>query len=442
MPITNNTTSSNVSTTAQNLRSTEIQDFISNKPSFIIRWGISIFFCILVLLGIVCWFIQYPDIVFAKARLSSINAPKEIITKSDGKLKKIAVVDNDSVSQGDIVGYMECIAAPNAVLELFSHLDTINNLIENNKTDEILKYFPNAANAKYNNSLGELQSSYQSFIQSFISFKDFLNFGFYNRKKSMLLVDLSNTLKLHSILQTQKGLLQQDVSLSEQTFEANKTLADEKVISPLDYRNEKSKLIGKKLSLPQINAALVTNESQQNDKRKEIADLENQITVQKNTFIQALHTLQSQVQTWETKYLLKAPITGKIYTTGFYQENQEIKVGQILFYVVPNNSNYFVEMMIPQYNFGKVKSGQSVLLKFIAYPNEEFGAVEGTITHINTLPTDSGYLAKVSLPKGLKTNYQKHLQYKFGLFAQAEIITDNMRLLQRFYNNLTKQLKR
>lgn len=196
------------------------------------------------------------------------------------------------------------------------------------------------------------------------------------------------------------------------------------------------------MTLPQINATIITNESQQNEKKKEIADLENQIIVQKNTFIQALHTLQSQIESWEFKYLLKAPVSGRLSFTGFFQENQEMKAGQKLFYILPSNSNYFVEMLIPQYNLGKVKEGQKVLLKFQAYSYQEYGSVEGTIEHINTLPSDSGYLAKVILSNGLITNYKKPLQYKYGLLAQAEIITQNMRLLERFYNNLAEQFKR
>jgi HlyD family secretion protein len=109
--------------------------------------------------------------------------------------------------------------------------------------------------------------------------------------------------------------------------------------------------------LPQINSAIITNESQQNDKRKEIAELENQIIVQKNTFTQALQTIKSQLQAWEFKYLLKASIDGTVSFTGFFQENQEIKNGQPLFYIQPTNTAYFVEMLIPQYNFGKIKLG-------------------------------------------------------------------------------------
>lgn len=442
MPALNKNKKISTLTDANHLRSTEVQDFISNKPGFTIRWGITIFFSILVMLCIVCWFIQYPDIVNANAILNSVNAPKEIISKADGKLIKILAKDNDTISKGQIIGYMESTASAESVTKIAMQLDTINELINNNRTEEIIKYFPYAANPNNVFSLGELQAPYQSFVQNFITFRDFLNSGFYQHKKNMLLTDMSNTQKLHSIFETQKDLLTQDLSLSQQTFNANDTLFADNVISRLEYRNEKSKILSKKMTLPQINATIVSNESQQNEKKKEIADLENQIIVQKNTFIQALHTLQSQIESWEFKYLLKAPISGRLFFTGFFQENQEMKAGQRLFYVLPSNSNYFVEMMIPQYNFGKVKEGQKVLLKFQAYPNQEYGSVEGTIEHINTLPSDSGYLAKVILPNGLITNYKKQLQYKYGLFAQAEIITQNMRLLERFYNNLSQQLKR
>jgi hypothetical protein len=61
------------------LRSGEVQEFIGNKPNFIIRWGITFFFLILLSVGIVCWFIQYPDLVTARAKLNSVNAPKKLL---------------------------------------------------------------------------------------------------------------------------------------------------------------------------------------------------------------------------------------------------------------------------------------------------------------------------------------------------------------------------
>lgn len=424
------------------LRSGEVQEFISHKPNFIIRWGITAFFIILVSIAIVCWFIQYPDLVVSKAKLNSVNAPKEIITHTDGKLIKVLVKENDTVHTGQVMAYMESLANPDAVLQLSKHVEAINKTIENNQTNEIVRFFSNSSNQTFANQLGEVQTNYQTFIQAFITFKNYLSNGFYLHKRIMLQTDLQNIQKQNIILNTQKDLLVRDLSLTNETFKANESLAKDKVISSMDYRNEESKLIAKKMTLPQINSSIVSNESQQNEKQKEIAELENQIIVQKSIFIQALQTLKSQLQAWEYKYLLKSSIDGTVSFTGFFQENQEIRSGQALFYIQPNNTNYFVEMLIPQYNFGKVKQGQEVLLKFQAYPYEQFGAVVGKIDYINKLPTDSGYLAKVALPQGLITNYKKELKFRNGLYAEADIVTENMRLLERFYYNLVKQISR
>ena len=66
----------------------------------------------------------------------------------------------------------------------------------------------------------------------------------------------------------------------------------------------------------------------------------------------------------------------------------------------------------------------------------------GKIKFIHQTVSDSGYLVKVGLPNGLNTNQSKTLQYHSGLLAQADIITQDMRLLERFYYNLIKQISR
>jgi HlyD family secretion protein len=66
----------------------------------------------------------------------------------------------------------------------------------------------------------------------------------------------------------------------------------------------------------------------------------------------------------------------------------------------------------------------------------------GKLEFISPIPTDSGYAAKIKLPNGLVTNYGKQIAYRDGLISSAQIITQNMRLLQRFYYDIYKQVKR
>ena len=186
------------------IRSFEVQEFISNQPSFVIRWGISIFGLILVSIAVLSWYIQYPDLVPARATLRSLNAPKQVLSHTDGKLVKINVKDNDIVEAGKALAYMESLADPEAIQQMIREVDSISYIISVNQTDDIVDFFPNYESQETLDQLGEVQANYQTFIQEFIRFKDYLGKGFYLRKKQMLVTDLQNIQKLNKILFIQK----------------------------------------------------------------------------------------------------------------------------------------------------------------------------------------------------------------------------------------------
>ncbi|GAB3956079.1 hypothetical protein GCM10028805_44810 [Spirosoma harenae] len=126
------------------------------------------------------------------------------------------------------------------------------------------------------------------------------------------------------------------------------------------------------------------------------------------------------------------------------QENQVLKAGSEVMYVgVIDKNQYFGELRIPQANFGRVKKGHEVLIKFQGYPFEEFGAVEGIIRSISQIPSpDNTYFsAIIELSKGLRTSYNKNLTCKTGMEASAEIITEDLRLIERILYQLRRALR-
>ncbi len=137
-----------------------------------------------------------------------------------------------------------------------------------------------------------------------------------------------------------------------------------------------------------------------------------------------------------------AAVDGKISFANFLQENQQVQSNQTICFINPGNTQYFAQLLIPQNNFGKIKQGQKKVLKLQAYPYQEFGTITGQLNFIATIPTDSGYLSKVLLPNGLKTNYQKSLLFHEGLTAQSEIITEDLKLSDRLFNQLKGLLKK
>jgi Biotin-lipoyl like len=100
------------------LRSPEIQEVLGQPPSWLLRWGLTIFFFALLWVLAIGWLIHYPTIVNVDFILTSQYAPKPIMVKLDGRLEKLMVKEGDWVASGDIVGYMESTALHDEVLQL------------------------------------------------------------------------------------------------------------------------------------------------------------------------------------------------------------------------------------------------------------------------------------------------------------------------------------
>lgn len=409
-----------------------IQGITLTKPPFIVRNSLFLLIIILLVFVFITWIIKYPDIIKVNAKLISINAPKEIVSRISGKLIKLYVKEGTSVQKGDILGYLETTANCENVIFLSSIIDSIVNYPSLQSNSFLLK--------EGNLNLGELQSDFQSFINSFQQFKSYSANGFFLKRLNDLKKDLTLLQEINVNLLNQKEITKEDMSIQQKIYEANKSLHGDKVISDFEFGSETSKLLGKKILIPQVNLAIINNLVLQSGKRKEIAELENSILQQKIIFEQAIRTFKSKIDDWKKKYLLVSPINGKVAFLSFFQENQQIQPEQLICFVKPNDLSYFAEIVIPQENFGKVNIGQKVLLKFSAYPFQEFGILEGSITYISSMNTEGGYFAKVNLNNGLKTNFGKEIEYRYGLKASGEIITKDLRLVERFYYNIIKQL--
>lgn len=418
-----------------NRRSEIAEEIISHKAGFIERWALLIFLGILVFLLALSWFIRYPDFIETRASLTAANAPKEIVPRQEGRLVKLFVRNNEKVKRGDVIGWIESTADHHEVMELSSRVDSSVAFLESGEVPRVSGLF----NRPYNN-LGEIQERYQSFITVWQQFNDYLVNGFYPRKVNMLRDDIRALEVTSEKMQRQKLLIEQDVKLAEETFDMNRALSDEKVLSKEEFRVERSKYLSKQMQLPQLEVSLIGNETQKRDKLKEIYQLNHDIAQQRIIFQQALQSLKSVIDDWKKRYVLQSPVDGNIFFIIPLQENQFLQPGKLIGYINPDDSRFYAETYLPQNNFGKASIGLKVQLRFDAYPYQEAGFVDGTINYISHVASDSGFLATVQLDHGLVTNTGRPISYKSGLTAQAIVITRDLRLLQRLWFNLNKSV--
>ncbi|WP_419700261.1 HlyD family secretion protein [Mucilaginibacter sp. NFX135] len=415
----------------------DMQDIITTVPSWILRWGITLFFGILVLIVSLSAMVKYPDIVKTQLKIESPNSPKPVVSKVPGKLIKLLVKENTNVVAGQALAYMESTGDHDKIWRLAANLKGLQSQVLQNKPVSPL-LFPESDNIQ----LGELQSAYQTFYQEYLNYKSAVNDGFYLKKRAFLQNDLMDLTKQAQQLNQQKQIQQRNFTIADDDYQMHKKLEKEKVETPAELRQQESKYLAQKEPLVQTESALITANNNYAAKQKDILELDNQIREEKAKFLQALNSLISQAEDWKSKYILTAAQSGKLSYAGIVQENQVLTAGQEVFAINPGNEAFFGQMAIPQDNMGKVKEGQEVLVKLKSYPFEEYGMIRGKISYIADVPyKDSVFVSKVDFKVRSASDMRKPIHLKQGMMADAEIITQDATILQRISRSVFKILK-
>ncbi|AEI47372.1 HlyD family secretion protein [Runella slithyformis] len=437
MPNQISTSTNGQATSQDQLRSSEVDEVLSQPPSWLIQWGITVVFLVVGTLVAVGWFIHYPDIVTGHLRIVGDNYPKSVSSKTDGKLLKLLVKDEQLVAQGQHLAYMESTANIEEVLSLAKVLDS---LLVNTSLQNLSKLY--GIFMPFYFQLGELQKSFQTFQEQYIRAKALLKGSTFDQKQAALQNDLQQLALLESNLNTQIINYQNDLNLAEADLQMNQKLHKEKVVADVEVRRSQSVFISKKQIFDQAQTAFNNNGMAQNQKKQELIELTKVRTELQNSLFQALTTLKSDIEAWKQRYVLSAPVQGKVSFITPIQEGTTLKNGQELFYIVSQKTGFHGEMIIGQYNFGKVKPRQEVIIKLPSYPFQEFGALKGQVASIAELPRDSTYLIHVSFPKGLITSSHKQIPFRNGMTASGEIITEDVRLIERLFYNFKRGISR
>ena len=178
-------------------------------------------------------------------------------------------------------------------------------------------------------------------------------------------------------------------------------------------------------------------------KGTEINRVKEEMILLKNV-IQSFNQLKKAIKDWEYEYVLKSNIKGKVSFLNFWNKNQNVNQGDLVFIIIPSeNSSFIAKLKTPAQNSGKIDIGQKVNIKVENFPDTEFGVLNGTVKSISLIPDEEGsYLVDVELPEKLITSYKKEIEFKQEMKGSAEIITEDLRLIERFFYQFKSILQR
>lgn len=141
--------------------------------------------------------------------------------------------------------------------------------------------------------------------------------------------------------------------------------------------------------------------------------------------------------------VLRSPQPG-IVSSLIVEHGQSVKPGQVVLTVVPSGSPLEAQLLVPSSAIGFLRRGESVSLRYQAFPYQKFGLQHGRVTQVshNALspteiavmvgrePHEPLYRVNVDLEHQYLMAYGKPHSLKAGMQLSADVLLDRRRLFE------------
>lgn len=408
------------------LRSEEVQDILTKIPHWIIRWGSLVVLVILLLLFLVSWMVKYPDIITTEITITTQIPPEKLVAKTSGKIQAILIDDKTIVNENTPLAVIENSANYKDVFLLKSITDSIS--LSNSKFP-----FEKLQAAQ----LGEIENSFAMFQKEYIASELNKQLQPYKVESSAQNFEAKQLRERLQLLEGQKEINQSELHLLKTDVERYEKLFKKGVISAQEI--EKQRLIYlqaeknyKSLlsSISQLKSSI--NELDRSNKTTVINESTTSINLERSV-MQSFYQLKKAIKDWELNYVFRSSVKGTVSFLQIWSENQTINAGENMFAIIPSTEKCYIgKVKAVAQNSGKLQIGQKVNIRLANYPDREFGVIEGKLKTISLTPDKEGnLLLDIELPNSLETSYKKQINFQQEMTGTADIITEDLRLLER-----------
>jgi len=419
-----------------------LQEVLATPPRWIVRWGqVGVFLLVVILLAL-AWFICYPDRISGKLVVTTLNPPIGVVAQTDGYIRNLFVKDHDIVESEAILGVIQNAARYEDVMQLQETLQ----ILDSNKP--ITDFSGSLLFPAY--QLGDMQEFYTKVQTAWSAYQQNLKLSPHYQERLSINRQLEQYQQLFTQKQNEHELLSRKAQLVEKDFLRNKQLYATQAIAEKTLEISEQQWLEAKYAAEVLTSELIQIKlkiSQLMYNRQHLANqhfqTENEL---QSSLLSALDNLHAALSQWEEQYLLRAPQAGKVSLFDFERPKQYVHALDTVMRILPENEQaIFGRLLVPIKNFGKVQVGQRVQVYLDSYPFEEYGILPARVEDFSELPQHEYYRVFISFPEGLRTNYGKMIPAQQHLQGQAEIITEERRLIELLFdklraNTLTKNM--
>ena len=407
-----------------------VEDIINTPPQSAVRWGTTIVGLVILLLLILSWLIKYPYVIRAEAVITTTNPPAAINARVSGKIEKLFVKDGEEVSRGEILGIMETTTSYKKVISLLKMIDSLSIPAQREMENEIYRKLSSSP------GLGEIQDQYSAFRKSYYDYYNHISIDTYGKKIEAVSEEVNSIEDYIDKLRTKEQITGSRLELEKKKYLRDSLLNDREILADAALEVSKQKYYSLKIEYVQVALEIASRRIELSSRKQLLQDLIATRMEERKKYLSDLNDkltrLRARIDWWIQTYVLTSPLRGKVTFTEFWSENQTVKEGETVMTVVPTGKNEIIaRIMVPMKGSGKVETGQRVNIQLEGYPYLEFGMVKGLIRSKSLVPRKNMYVMDVYLPRGLSTFYDKTLDFNQNMTGQAEIVTEDMRLIER-----------
>jgi len=410
------------------LYSDSVKEIIANPPGKIVRWGTTFIFLVLAIILFFAWVIRYPDIVPSPVEITTVNPPVTLVSKITGRINILYVKDGENVAIGKLLAVMETTASIAEVTKLKQTVDTIT------RPD-----FISSASLPVFSELGEIQVYWGSFLKSLSDFSNYVTNDFYGFKITSTTEEIAAIEEYIDRVMVKERLYVENKRLETKKYARDSSLFISGVFSESELEKSRQTLNRINIELQDVRLDHSAKSIELAEKKQLLQDYKIKKIEDRERFYSVLNesllNLKAQIKFWENTYLLVSQVSGIVAFTKFWTGNQLVMKDEPVLSIVPLETGDFVgRVNLKMQRSGKVQPDQPVNIKLSGYPYLEYGMIRGIVKSKSLVPTGDAYVIEIALPDGLTTLYRKKLEFNQNMQGTAEIMTDDLRLIQKIIN--------
>lgn len=410
-----------------------LREVLATPPRWVVRWGETLVLVLVIILLALGWLIRYPDRIPAQVIITTRQPPVPVKARTEGALTQLLVSDNQAVEAEQLLAIVQNPARYADVNQLKRQLQLFDVAETREQSPFMTAY-----------QLGSLQEAYAQVQQAAEAYHLYRRLTPLYQEQQAVVRQLDRYQALLKQKQQQQALLERKVQLAEKDYRRNEQLHASGTIADKALEASEQQWIEARESYEALRSELSQIKVQTADLERERAQLGTQHTQEgeqmRTALLGGLDQLRSAIKQWEERYLLTAPQAGKVSFSDFWSEQQFVEAGQTVIHIVPptdqQTGHIIGQLRVPVQNSGKLAEGQRVEVYLDNYPPAEYGTLTGTVQRISSLPKQGQYYLTITFPNGLVTQYGQTIPFQQQLQGRAEIITEDLRLLERLFYQL------